>query len=598
VSERSFAEYEALVAKVDSFAAAVHERRAADLACKLGCAGCCRVELTVTAVEAGAIERHLAVLAPDAREKIGRTDACVFLDPDTDGCLVYAARPFVCRTQGLPLRYPRDVLPVAAVFERDERGDRTWCPLNFEERMPAAADVLDCEHLDLMTGLVDARYRRSEGREDASSDGRITLRDLAGAVLGQRSIGSPHPSTDVVASATPMASESSELAAHAETHLPDGTKVALTVEGVRATEFVAQRALDAASLAVAKAMSTLPERAEEGKTSFAGIVGASTPMRDLAKLLERIKGSNATVLITGENGTGKELVARAIHDQSSRAGRRFVATNCSAFNDNLLESELFGHKRGSFTGAVVDKPGLFEVADGGTFFLDEVGDMSPALQVKLLRVLQESVFMPVGGTEPKKVDVRIIAATNRDLAAMQKKGEFREDLYYRLHVVAVRVPALRDRKLDIPLLADHFMARLAKRDGKQKVLSQRALERLLAHDWPGNVRELENEIERLWVLSGDDSVIDEEHLTPLIRQGGRQISSPSREAVSDELSLPATTLPEAVETLERKMILAGLRRAKGNKTRAAEDLGISRRNLIRKVQAYGLDDALNRKGSA
>jgi transcriptional regulator with PAS, ATPase and Fis domain len=395
-----------------------------------------------------------------------------------------------------------------------------------------------------------------------------------------------------------MASEGSESEAHAETHLPDGTKVALTIEGVRASEFVAQRGLDAASLAVAKAMSALPERAEEGKTAFFGIVGSSTPMRDLARLLERIKGSNATVLITGENGTGKELVARAIHDQSSRAGKRFVATNCSAFNDNLLESELFGHKRGSFTGAVVDKPGLFEVADGGTFFLDEVGDMSPALQVKLLRVLQESVFMPVGGTEPKKVDVRIIAATTRDLASMQKKGEFREDLYYRLHVVAVRVPALRDRKSDIPLLADHFMARLAKRDGKQKVLSQRALERLLAHDWPGNVRELENEIERLWVLSGDDSVIDEEHLTPLIRQGGRQIASPTREAVSDELQLPSTTLPEAVETLERKMILAGLRRAKGNKTRAAEDLGISRRNLIRKVQAYGLDDALNRKGSA
>ncbi|MEM9191663.1 MAG: sigma 54-interacting transcriptional regulator [Myxococcota bacterium] len=382
--------------------------------------------------------------------------------------------------------------------------------------------------------------------------------------------------------------------AKAETHLADGTRVTLTVEGRRADDRVAKQGVDAAAVQVAQAMELTPREAEEGKTAFYGIVGASPPMRELARLLDRIKGSNATILITGENGTGKELVAKAVHEQSSRSGKRFVATNCSAFNDNLLESELFGHRRGSFTGAVSDKPGLFEVADGGTFFLDEVGDMSPALQVKLLRVLQESVFMPVGGTEPKKVDVRIIAATNRDLAAMKKSGEFREDLYYRLHVVALRVPALRDRKGDIPLLAEHFMARLAKRDGREKVLSQRALEKLMTHDWPGNVRELENEIERLWVLSGDEAVIDEEHLTPVIRNGGKQIVN-ARES-TENVAVPSGTLPDAVESLERKMILQGLRRAKGNKTRAAEELGISRRNLIRKVQAYGLDELWNRGG--
>jgi transcriptional regulator with PAS, ATPase and Fis domain len=392
-----------------------------------------------------------------------------------------------------------------------------------------------------------------------------------------------------------MSSEgSSETEVRAETHLSDGTRVVVAIEGGQVNENLARRGVDAAAVEISRVRNTLPKRAEEGRTAFSGIVGGSSPMRDLARLLDRIKGSNATVLITGENGTGKELVARAIHDQSTRSGRRFVATNCSAFNDNLLESELFGHRRGSFTGAVVDKPGLFEVADCGTFFLDEVGDMSPALQVKLLRVLQESVFMPVGGTEPKKVDVRIIAATNRDLSGMVKRSEFREDLYYRLHVVALRVPPLRDRKEDIPLLAEHFMARLAKRDQREKVLSQRALEKLRMHDWPGNVRELENEIERLWVLSGDESVIDEEHLTPVIRGGGRQVVAPSPNGGGDDATIAATTLPEAVESLERKMILAGLRRAKGNKTRAAEDLGISRRNLIRKVQAYGLDDSWNR----
>jgi transcriptional regulator with GAF, ATPase, and Fis domain len=391
-------------------------------------------------------------------------------------------------------------------------------------------------------------------------------------------------------------------------------------------------------------------RKEEPARPHAVIIGRSPPMMALFKTLERIRQSDATVLVLGENGTGKELVAKSIHQSSRRAAKAFVATNCSAFNDNLLESELFGHRRGAFTGAVSDKPGLFEVADGGTFFMDEVGDMSPSLQVKLLRVIQEGTFMPVGGTETKRVDVRIVAATNRDLGAMVKQGSFREDLYYRLHVVPLRVPPLRERRdtdggrSDVEVLVEHFLKRLAKREKRDKVLTPRALERLVAHEWPGNVRELENEMERLWVLSGDDAIIDEDLLSPSI--GRRRVlakpsvtpaQTPSSAASAsvpvalnggappaplgaangahgaaptvsgngahapapDAFSLdPGVSMPDAVERLERRMIGDELRKARGNKTKAADALGISRRNLIRKVQAYGLDEVGRRRGES
>ncbi|MEM7605341.1 MAG: sigma 54-interacting transcriptional regulator, partial [Myxococcota bacterium] len=357
--------------------------------------------------------------------------------------------------------------------------------------------------------------------------------------------------------------------AKAQTTLPDGISLRVEVDGPEANRLAAA-GLDAAAGAVAREHQT-PSLADQGAVSETGIVGKSALMLDLFRMLGRIKNSNATVLITGENGTGKELVARSIHDQSKRSKQRFVATNCSAFNDNLLESELFGHRRGSFTGAVNDKPGLFQVADHGTFFLDEVGDMSPALQVKLLRVLQEGMFLPVGATEHKRVDVRIIAATNRDLQSMVQEGTFREDLYYRLHVVALRVPPLRDRRDDIPRLVQYFLGRLSERDGRDKALEKSVLDQLVGHRWPGNVRELENEIERLWVLSGDESLIGEEHLSPTI--GG---SSHERKDVG-AFDTEGKTLPEAVEALERQMIAEGLRNSKGNKTRAAEALGISRR---------------------
>ena len=320
------------------------------------------------------------------------------------------------------------------------------------------------------------------------------------------------------------------------------------------------------------------EAAADLRTGYHGIIGTAPAMQELYTLLDRIAPSDATVLIQGENGTGKELVARAIHVGSDRRDRRFVVTNCSAFNDNLLDSELFGHKRGSFTGAIVDKPGLFEIADAGTFFLDEIGDMSPTLQVKVLRVLQEGTFNRVGDTDMRKVDVRIIAATNRDLAAMVAAGRFREDLYYRVHVLSVTLPALRERRDDVPVLIEHFLARHHRQRPKQ--LTAECSARMLAYPWPGNVRELENEVERLVVLAGDSVAIGPELLSPRIRQWAPSADDPPEVGLS--------SLPAAVEALERRMIGAAMRRHGGNKTRAAEELKVSRRNLIRLVQKYDL----------
>ena len=315
--------------------------------------------------------------------------------------------------------------------------------------------------------------------------------------------------------------------------------------------------------------------------SYDAIIGKSSPMQELYDVLDRVVPSDSTILIQGENGTGKELVARAIHYNSTRKSRRFVITNCSAFNDNLLDSELFGHKRGAFTGAIADKQGLFEVADRGTFFLDEIADMSPTLQVKVLRVLQEGTFTPVGDTETRHVDVRIIAATNRDLRAMVEAGSFREDLYYRINVINLTIPALRDRMDDLELLVEHFHKKHAKTARtKAKRLSEKCLAHMRRYNWPGNVRELENEVERLLVLSGDERVIDADLLSPRIRQ---------HEPNSDNGDANTRSLPDAIRALERRMILDALERCGWNKTRAAAELEVSRRNLIRLVQKYELD---------
>lgn len=361
----------------------------------------------------------------------------------------------------------------------------------------------------------------------------------------------------------------------------DGSTVEVVVRGPYASE-VAPLAIRAALRVVGNG----PVAPKYDPNGFAGIIGQSAPIREVFRLLERVGPTTATVLITGENGTGKELAARALHDLSPRKAKRFVAVNCAAIPAELLESEFFGHKRGAFTGAVVDKPGLFEMADGGTFFMDEIGDMAPSLQVKLLRVLQEGTFMPVGGTETKRADVRVVAATNQDLIAMVRSGKFREDLYYRLNVVSLRLPPLREREGDIPLLVQRFFDRMQKRTGQKKRVSEGLLHRWMREPWNGNVRELENEVEKRWVLSGDDEVIGEDLFdddVPLQRS-----SVPPAPGSSMPPPPPVgTSMKDAVEALERRMITEALERHAGNKTRAASDLGISRRNLIRKVHAYG-----------
>ncbi len=319
--------------------------------------------------------------------------------------------------------------------------------------------------------------------------------------------------------------------------------------------------------------------------SFENIVGKSGPMLEVFRLLEKVCQSESTVLVNGESGTGKELVARAIHYNGPRKDKPFVVQNCSAFNDNLLESALFGHVKGSFTGAIRDKKGLFEVADGGTFFLDEVGDMSPALQVKLLRVLQEGVFLPVGGNTPREVDVRVIAATHKDLSKLVEKKEFREDLFYRINVIRVQVPPLRDRKDDLPVLIDHFLHKHGREGMKCRALAAEALKVLEAYAWPGNIRELENEIERLLVLGSDCEVIPVDLLSSRIRDGARGASAATNGLGGMALS---GKLHDAVETLEREMISAGLTRTKGNRSQLARELGVARSNLILKIDKYGL----------
>jgi PAS domain S-box-containing protein len=304
--------------------------------------------------------------------------------------------------------------------------------------------------------------------------------------------------------------------------------------------------------------------------SFADIIGRSSKMRDLFSILPEIAHSDSTVLLEGASGTGKELFARAIHHLSRRARKNFVAINCGSLPDTLLESELFGYKAGAFTDAKKDKAGRFALADKGTLFLDEIGDISPAMQVRLLRVLQERVIEPLGSVRPMNVDVRIIAATNKDLHKLVQKGIFREDLYYRINVIKLKLPNLRDRREDIPLLVDHFMARFNRRQDKAvSGLSLQASKVLLEYDYPGNVRELENILEHAFVLCRSN-VIELHHLPNYLL-----------ETVSPELAIPkaGATLQE----MEIFMIQDAIRRNKGNRTLAARELGIDASTLFRKV---------------
>jgi transcriptional regulator with PAS, ATPase and Fis domain len=310
------------------------------------------------------------------------------------------------------------------------------------------------------------------------------------------------------------------------------------------------------------------------------IVARSPAMRRTLALVERARPSQATVLLTGETGTGKEVLARAVHSGSPRRDRPFVAVNCAAFPDTLLESELFGHTRGSFTGADRDKKGLFELAEGGVLFLDEVGETSPTLQVKLLRVLQEREVRAVGGTRARRIDVRLIAATNRDLGVEVKRGGFREDLYYRLAVFPITVPPLRERREDVLPLAQHFLALHGEREGKPGCrLSARAAELLLAFAWPGNVRELENEMQRCVALAESGETIDADRLSERITGAFEPVG---------ELVRPGETLHAALDRLEAWLIRHTLDENAGRRAATARQLGVTREGLYKKMKRLNI----------
>jgi transcriptional regulator with GAF, ATPase, and Fis domain len=321
-------------------------------------------------------------------------------------------------------------------------------------------------------------------------------------------------------------------------------------------------------------------KTREEKRRFADIIGESNAMRDIFRQLEKVIDTRATVCIEGETGTGKEVIASAIHYQGKRREKLFVAQNCAAVPENLLESELFGHKKGAFTGADHDKKGLFEIADGGSMFLDEIGEMSLGLQAKLLRVLQEGTIRPVGGTQPKSIDVRIICATNRSLEKEVERGTFRQDLFYRLRVFPLRLPPLRERREDVPLLVEHFLRKYTAEMNKPVAgITPEAMDQLQAYSWPGNIRELENEVQRTVIQCDPGGFITPDMLAPAVRKV---------EGLLGRVAPKKGTLKDMMEEIERWLLQEALREHGGNKTKTAETLGITREGLHKKLAKYGM----------
>ncbi|MEE8431666.1 MAG: sigma-54 dependent transcriptional regulator [Candidatus Desulfatibia sp.] len=323
-----------------------------------------------------------------------------------------------------------------------------------------------------------------------------------------------------------------------------------------------------------------------GQYKYTKLVGTSSAIKKIFDLIEKVADTDGTVLITGASGTGKELIAKAIHYNSSRSDKPLVVINCGAVPEALLESELFGHEKGAFTGAHKSRVGRFELANCGTIFLDEIGEMSPALQVKLLRVLQEQKFERVGGTKTIHVDLRIVAATNKNLTTAINKEKFREDLYYRLNVIPIKVPGLKQRKSDIPLLIDHFLKKFQK--GKQKKitkLSPEVMEAMHAYDWPGNVRELENVIKRFTILC-ENPVVYFDDLPENMQESGQSVQPVEEVIIEKELNLH-----EAVQNYERRIILEALEKSNWVKSKAAKLLNINRTTLVAKIKKQNLDVA-------
>lgn len=315
----------------------------------------------------------------------------------------------------------------------------------------------------------------------------------------------------------------------------------------------------------------------DSKFGFANIIGRSKGMRDIFELIQRVAATNSTILITGESGTGKELVAKAIHYHSDRKNKPFIAVDCGVIPDNLIESELFGHVKGAFTGADRSKKGLFAEAHGGTLFLDEIGNLPIPLQAKLLRVLQEREIKPVGSNEIERVDVRVVAATKEDLRKSVDEGEFRNDLYYRLSVIPLQLPPLRKRAEDIPLLLKHFLGKVCKANNlEERKFTPEAMNALISYDWPGNVRELENLVERLVLITTGDEIGLDDLPEEFLRRGK------SQQGMKENLN-------RQVKDVEKDMIEEAIEQAGGNKTRAAKILGISRASLYNKINQYGIE---------
>ncbi|HSO31510.1 MAG TPA: sigma-54 dependent transcriptional regulator [Labilithrix sp.] len=364
---------------------------------------------------------------------------------------------------------------------------------------------------------------------------------------------------------------------------------------------VVAKALKTRALAQEEATASVPFAPPVAGARF-GIIGASAGLTDLYAVLERVADSPTTVLITGESGTGKELVARALHEHSTRKDKPFIKVNCAAIPKELIESELFGYERGAFTGAVSSKPGRFELANGGTLFLDEVGEIPVEMQVKLLRALQESEFERVGGIKTIHVDVRLVAATNRDLKKLIAANAFREDLFYRLNVVSIRLPALRERDSDIPLLVEHFLTKFNERLKKQVTgVEPEALEILSAYTWPGNIRELENVMERS-VLFCDAQKLRVEDLPGELRGfSSGSVAPPASDPTTSTMPLPAEGglkehVKVAMSRLERDLVSRALKQTSGNVTHAARLLKISRKGLQLKMKELGLREGLGEKG--
>jgi transcriptional regulator with GAF, ATPase, and Fis domain len=330
---------------------------------------------------------------------------------------------------------------------------------------------------------------------------------------------------------------------------------------------------------------------EQKRSGGRDIIGKSQPMVQLLSHVDKVAATKVSVLVEGETGTGKELIASAIHYRSKRTDKLFVVQNCAALPENLLESELFGHKKGSFTGATEDKKGLFELADGGTLFLDEVGEMALSLQAKLLRALQEGEVRPVGASHVRHVDVRIVAATNRNLEEEVKKGRFREDLFYRLRVFPLRSPPLRERRDDIAALATHFLATYSREMGKSTSgLAQQTVEMLMAYDWPGNVRELQNEVQRLVIQVDEEGIVTPDLLSPHVRKV---------EGALGRAGVTKGTLKDMMDGVEKFLLLESLREHGNNKTNAAKTLGITREGLHKKLRQFGIGgNAVNAANAA